>query len=126
MAIRDLPIRRKITWAMMAVSLTALLLACVALLAYDLVTYRDATVRNLSTLAQILGFNSAAALLFNDPASATTTLAALKAQPHVISAGIYTRDGQQFATYLRATSSSAAPPPRLLPDQAEAHVFEAR
>jgi len=50
------------------------LLACAAFIGYDTVTFRETIVRNLSTQAQIIGSNSASALLFNDPQSAENTL----------------------------------------------------
>ena len=58
-------------------------------------------VHNLSIQAQVAGSNSVSALLFNDPHSAENTLAALNAAPNIVSAGIYTMDGQSFATYRR-------------------------
>ena len=61
----------------MLVSGVALLTACAAFIAYDLVTFREALVYNLSSQAQIVGSNSISALVFNDPRSAETTLAAL-------------------------------------------------
>ena len=85
----------------------ALLLACAALLSYELFTYREGMVRMLSVRADIIGANSASALLFNDEAAAVDTLAALNADPHVVSAGIYTRDNQAFATYGRSDKQRA-------------------
>jgi signal transduction histidine kinase len=83
------------------VSGAALLLACVAFATYDQATFREGVVRNLSTKAQIVGANSISALVFNDPQAAENTLAALSAAPHIVSAEIYTPDGQPFAAYYR-------------------------
>ena len=85
----------------MLVSAAALVLACAAFIGYDLVTFRQTIVRNLSTQAQITGSNSASALLFNDPQASETTLSALKAAPNILSAVIYMPDGQPLATYSR-------------------------
>ena len=98
---KDHTISRRLTLMNMLTSGAALVLACVAFIAYDMVTFRDAIVRNLSTQAQIIGANTASALLFNDPQSAENTLSALKASPNILSAGIYTPDGRLFATYSR-------------------------
>ncbi len=65
----------------MLVSGAALLLACAAFIGYDMVTFRATIVRNLSTQAQIIGSNSASALLFDDPQAAETTLSALEPPP---------------------------------------------
>jgi len=72
----------------MLVSGAALLLACAAFIALDMITFRQAMLRNLSTQAQIIGSNSVSALLFNDPQSAENTLLALKAAPNILSAQV--------------------------------------
>jgi PAS domain S-box-containing protein len=95
----DLSIRQKLTVMSVFASGTALLLACAAFLTYELFAYREGMIRSLSTQAEIVGANSASAILFKDESAAAETLAALKADPHIVSAGIYTRDNQAFATY---------------------------
>ena len=97
----DHSISRKLTWMNMLVSGAALLLACAAFIAYDMVSFRAAMVRNLSTQAQIIGSNSISALLFSDPQSAENTLSALRASQNILSAGIYSADGRLFASYSR-------------------------
>src|SRR4029077_6654326 len=97
--IRNDSIARKLTWMNMLVSGTALLLACVAFIGFDWVTFRVNSARNLSVQAQVIAANSAAAVLFNDPESAEKTLAVLKASPNIISAGVFAADGRPFATY---------------------------
>ncbi len=93
----------------MLVSGAALLLACTALASYELTDFRQRMVRNLFIQAQIAGANSAAALLFNDPDSARTTLSALKVAPNILSAGIYTPAGDIFASWTRDAGASALP-----------------
>jgi uncharacterized membrane protein affecting hemolysin expression len=93
----DYSIPRKLAWMNLLVSGAALLLACGAFVAYDLISFRESMVRNLSIQAQIVGSNSVSALLFNDPQSARKTLSALSASPNVVTAGIYTADGRPFA-----------------------------
>jgi signal transduction histidine kinase/DNA-binding response OmpR family regulator len=105
---KDHTISRRLTLMNMLTSGAALILACVAFIAYDMVTFRDATVRNLSTQAQIISANTASALLFNDPQSAENTLSALKASPNILSAGIYTTDGRVFAAYSRKGNEAQA------------------
>src|SRR3989475_9956353 len=94
-------ISRKLTWMNMLVSGVALLLACAAFIAFDMITFRQAMLRNLSTQAQIIGSNSVSALLFNDPQSAENTLLPLKAAPNILSAQVYLPDGRPFASYSR-------------------------
>jgi len=107
---RDFSITRKLTWMNMLVSGAALLLACGAFTTYEIISYRQTMVRDLSVQAQIIGANSVSALLFNDPPSAEATLAALRATPHVTSAWIYAPEGRPFAGYER---DRHAPPPAL-------------
>jgi signal transduction histidine kinase/DNA-binding response OmpR family regulator len=105
----------------MLVSGTALLLACTAFIAYDMVTFQANTFRNLSTQAQIIGSNTTSALLFNDPQSAEKTLSALRASPEILSAGIYTPDGQPFAAYSRDQAGQVQALPAIPPGQVELH-----
>jgi signal transduction histidine kinase len=121
---RNISITKRLTRMNMLVSGAALVTACVAFIAYDVLTFREAIAYNLSIQAQIAGASSVSALLFNDPRSATATLSVLKAAPDVISAGIYAHDGQPFAEYWR---DHAGEPPTLPPireGQSEAHWFK--
>jgi signal transduction histidine kinase len=108
----------------MLVSGTALLLAGAGLFAYDLYSFRARTVRDLGIQAQIIGQDSISAVLFDDSHSAETTLSALQAAPHVMSAEIYTPDGAAFAGY-RRDPRQPAPPPLAIPDgQTEVYRFQ--
>ena len=102
----------------------ALLIAGVAFVGYDRVTFREAMVHNLSIQAQIAGSNSVAALLFNDPQSAENTLSALKAAPNIVSAGIYTPAGHPFATYSRDAAGHVLALPAIPQGQIEGHWFK--
>jgi len=88
LAFRDLSIRRKLTLIIMLTSSVALLLACAAFVSYDLYTFRRAKVHDLTTLAEIIGSNSTAALTFGDSNSAKEILGALSANQHIAAADI--------------------------------------
>ena len=94
--VRHHSITTKLTRMNVLVSGAALLLACAAFITYDLVSFREGMVHNLSIQAQVAGSNSVSALLFSDPHSAENTLSALKAASNIVSAGIYTLDGRPF------------------------------
>ena len=113
-AFRDVSIQRKLRLMVMLTSGVALLLACAAIATYELAAARRAAVSELSSSAQIIGANSTAALQFDDAAAAEETLAALRAQPDVVFACIYTPDGKVFAEYSRDAERTAftAPTPR--------------
>jgi PAS domain S-box-containing protein len=122
--IRGHSITNKLTRMNMLVSGAALLLACLAFGAYDMSTFRQAIVHNLSIQAQIAGSNSVSALLFNDPHEAEKTLSALKAAPNILSAHIYTADGLPFAVYSRDRGGEAPALPPIPAGQTEAHWFK--
>lgn len=97
------PGRRTITQKLMWLSAlgiaTAVLLASAAFIAYHFVTFRRAIVRTLLVQADTLALNSVSPLRFNDESSARDTLAALRADPNVLVAAIYSADGRLFAQY---------------------------
>src|SRR5438270_13993710 len=97
-AFRDLSIRQKLTVMSVFASGTALLLACAAFLTYELFAYREGMIRSLSTQAEIVGANSAAAILFNDERTPSDPLPALQPVRHIVAAVIYTRRNPAFAT----------------------------
>src|SRR5438105_9073355 len=67
-------------------------------------------VRDLRTLATVVGTNGSSALDFDDEEFATKTLAALAATPNITTAAIYTKDGRVLAQYLRDNQSESPPP----------------
>ena len=107
----------------MLVSAAALLLASGGFCAYDLYSFRAALVRNISMQAQIIGDNTVSALLFNDPHSAENTLSALRANPNLMYAQIYTRDGQPFAGYWRDGAGQTGARPIISQGQIQNHWF---
>src|SRR6202165_4784693 len=114
----------KLTWMNMLVSGAALLLACAAFIAFDMITFRHAMLRNLSNQAQILRSNSASAVLFNDPQSAENTLLALKAAPNILSAQVYLPDGRPFAASPRDLGRYNPVLPPIPSGQTETHWIE--
>ena len=129
LSFRDLSIKHKLTLLSVLASGSALILACAAFVVYDGWTFRDALIQTISTQARIVGANSAASLLFGDPRSATETLAALEAEPTILSAGVYTREGKLFASYLRAGRAQDPDDqvelPQISINQPESHRFDA-
>jgi signal transduction histidine kinase/CheY-like chemotaxis protein len=107
---RNLSIKHKLNLIILLVSVVALLLASASFMAYDFVISQRAMVHDLTTLAEMVGNNSTAALAFNDQDSSSETLAALRAKPQIVSACIYGRDGSPFSSYSRGGGSSFTPP----------------
>jgi signal transduction histidine kinase len=96
---RERSIAGKLTRLNLLVTGTALLLAYVAFLAYDLYTLRQDLINSLTTEAGIVGANSVTPLLFDDQQAAESTLSALRHSPHIRWAEIVSADGKPFATY---------------------------
>ncbi|HTS02406.1 MAG TPA: ATP-binding protein, partial [Thermoanaerobaculia bacterium] len=107
----DLSIRGKLLRVTMLLAGTALATASALFVLFDVVTFRSALVDRLTSAAQIVGLNSASALLFSDRDAATKTLAALKSDRHVKWAGIYDPAGRLFATYRSADLPGTFVPP---------------
>lgn len=97
----------------MLTSSVALLLACVGFLLNDLVTLRGSMERHLSVLAQITGENSAAALVFEDLEAAEEVLDALRAEPSITRAALYSPAGDVFAIYARDDLAGPFPAPEV-------------
>jgi signal transduction histidine kinase len=85
----------------MLTTIAALAITSLAFLGYEFVRYRASLVRNLTSLAEIAGGNSTAALTFRDPQSANETLRGLAAERHIVFAQIFAADGAAFAGYSR-------------------------
>src|SRR5688500_6175588 len=98
---RDLSIHQKLGRLIMVASLTALGISALALIAYDVYTMRELLVQRVRADAEIIGFNCISPLLSRDAEAAASTLAALRAEPHVESGGIYSKEGHLFASYVR-------------------------
>jgi signal transduction histidine kinase len=120
---RDYPIAKRLTGMNMLVSGIALLLACAAFFAYDIISYRQAIARNLSIQAQIIASNTASALIFNDPHAAEMTLSAFRVSPRIVTAEIYTTDRRPFAGYWRDKGGPPKALPKLPPGSDEMYWF---
>src|SRR5437773_2530421 len=118
MNLRDLSIKRKLTLMAMLTSSLALLLSSAGFLIYDLVSFRKLLSKDLMTQAEIVAYNSAAAMAFKDDASAKVTLSALTAKDDIVAAVLYTTDGRVFARYFRANN-----PAPVLPDHLQENGY---
>src|SRR5688500_2386280 len=102
MNLRNLSITRKLTLLAMLTSGIAVFLSSASFLIYDLVTFRNLLRQDLMTEAEIVAYNSAAAMAFNDDASATVQLSALGARSDLVTAVLYDSNGRVFAHYYRS------------------------
>jgi TMAO reductase system sensor TorS len=104
----NLSIKKKLMVIVVLTSTTILLLASIVYFTSDLIRFQTAMKENLSTLAEVVGNNSTAALAFSDPNSARETLGALSAVRNIVHAHIHTKDGKLFAEYRNYNSQVPA------------------
>ncbi|MBD3336799.1 MAG: response regulator [Candidatus Eisenbacteria bacterium] len=97
--LKPLSIRHKLTLIIMITSGAALLLSATAVVTYELVSARRQMINGLETLAEVIGDNSTAALVFDDRDSAIEILSSLTAEPTIDGAVIYDSTGEHFASY---------------------------
>ena len=97
---KDIPIRSKLVLIMAMTAGFALLLSSSAVITNEYISVRLMLSKELSSLADVVGWNSAAALTFDDSKAAEETLAALRSKPEIIAAFLYDKEGHLFAQYL--------------------------
>ena len=83
MALRNLPIRRKLMIMLLLTSGAVLAITCAAFIAYQYESYRAAARCTVQTLGQVMASNSTAALAFDNPSDEKDVLAALHAERRV-------------------------------------------
>ena len=91
----------KMTWVALVTSAIASATLMASFLAYDLVSARTQMQKHLDALAEVVGQNSTAALMFDDKPAALEMLEALRTESAVVSACLYSPAGNLFAQYLR-------------------------
>ena len=115
---RNISIKHKLQVIIMGTASIALAVSCLAFFLNDSYLLRARMRNDTSLLAEVIGFNSAAALTFNDPNAASAILRALRAQPHVVAACIYDKNGKLFASYTREQVGKNYPFPKPRPKTA--------
>jgi signal transduction histidine kinase len=109
MSFRDWPIRRKLTAMLLLISGLVLLLTSAAFVAYQYWSFRQSARNSLSVRGRIIAANSTASLAFANDADAREILSALRADPHVVAAALYDKDGRLFAAYPADLTNVALP-----------------
>jgi signal transduction histidine kinase/CheY-like chemotaxis protein len=114
---KHLSIKSKLTLISMSTTAAALLLASLAFVSYDYLSFREQQMSDMRTLANMLGAGNTAALSFDDRKAAVETLGTLTTRADVIRARLLTPDQREFAAYERANTGlgAAGNPPELPP-----------
>ncbi|MFT5087627.1 MAG: hypothetical protein ACI8PG_001987, partial [Planctomycetota bacterium] len=103
----DLPLERKLTLIVVSTTAAGMLLASLAIIAYQSFVFTRFMISELETTAEILGKNGTAALRFQANKDAERILASLHAKYHISGACFFFPDNEVFAVYARD--------PRLVP-----------
>jgi len=99
--LKNTSINKKLMLLVVAAVVVALSLSTGAFIAKDIRSMRTTAVQQLSTLADVIGSNTTAAITFDDSESAAQLLSSLRKQPMIESACVYDANGDVFATYSR-------------------------
>lgn len=105
---RDASLRTKLTALAMLTSFVVLLLTTIVFVVSEVRGSYQSLVSNASTLAEVVGANTTAAIVFADQAGAEKTLSALSAVSQVLAATVYTKDGKVFARFRSPTFQKQA------------------
>jgi methyl-accepting chemotaxis protein len=103
---RDDSISRKLTRLNMLVAGLALILACSSFVGFDIWTFRQGSIRNLTIQARFVATNTLAAIEANDSPRIASVLTSLQEVPNIMSATIYSPDGRIVSVYHRDSSVS--------------------
>ena len=98
----NLPIKWKLTLVVTLTCCIALSLVSAAFIATEVVSLRRSFLRDISTLAEVIGTNASVALTFEDPKSANQILATTGARPDIVAVRLYTRRGEVLGSFDRA------------------------
>jgi PAS domain S-box-containing protein len=105
-----MPITQRIRSVTLRTCALALLLAGFVHLGFDCYFIYGARVRDLTALAQVIGANSSAAVMFQDQKSAHEILTGLTHKIQITTATLYRADGTVLTTYNRVQDSGYRPP----------------
>ncbi len=109
-AISDMTIRRKLISIIMLACTTSLLLVGATFIIWQWFSLRQSMVRTLSTQAKIIADNCKASIIFEEAQDASDVLKALRAEPSFVFGGVYTIEGEIFASYYRGDQDQKVSP----------------
>ena len=115
---KDSSIQTKLGVLLVSASLFALVFASVGFGIYERRVFRADMARELSTLADTLGANTAASLAFDDQKTAGEMLGALRGEHSILGARLFDTQGKVFAEYRRADAGRDFAMPGLQDDGA--------
>ncbi len=109
---RDFSIKTKLSLLAVASAAIALTLCCLGFVSNDVRMIKAAKVEECQTLANMLGFHSAAALKSRDVQAAHALLQSLESQPSIDQAALLDAEGNVVAAYGKDPRQTVEPPQR--------------
>src|SRR6476469_8064815 len=103
---RNLPIQRKVTLVVIVTTTACLIVACLALFAFQLVSFRRNFISDLSALSAVVANSIVQYVACNDPEGPRVILPGLQAKPHVRSASVV-KEGEILAQFGQADDLDA-------------------
>lgn len=111
-------LKNKLRIIILLTSGIVLVLASVAFVANDILTFRRNMLTDLFVLAELVGINSSAGLLFEDDVAVQENIAALKANKHIVFAKIFNKRNNLFVSYFKeGVDKTSLPNSQLKPDE---------
>jgi PAS domain S-box-containing protein len=114
-------IRSRLMALIMAGSAAVVAFACLAFILFSAVDFRREAVEDLSSLAQVIAYNSTVALEFGITEDVEHLLSSLETRPAVLFGCVYDASGAPFAEYHRVLRPVEVVPPAVRPP---GHAFE--
>ncbi|MSU61212.1 MAG: response regulator [Pedosphaera sp.] len=98
----NMSIRKKLVIGVSLICAASLLLTGAAILTYEVIAFRSGAIKEISTLADVVGAYSTGGVEFNSVADAEKTLACIQADSRVEFVGIHGMDGSTLARFSRS------------------------
>lgn len=98
---QDLSIKHKLTTIIVLTCGLMMVLFAFLFLLNEAFSFQNNARHHIAALAEVTGINATAALSFQDPQTARELLDALRVEPNILQAAIYTAAGNRFAAYAK-------------------------
>lgn len=85
----------------MSINIFSLVLAFIGFMTYDFLMFRKNAIQKSTVMADVIGHNCVAALMFEDEADATETLSSLNLDKSIVGAWIFKKNKMILAQYVR-------------------------
>ena len=97
MQFKNMPIRKKLIRVIFLISCMVILVTCITFITYQVYVYKRGMLEKMTIIGKIISSNSTAALAFDNREDAKEILTAVKAEPHIVTAALYDKDGNLFS-----------------------------